>query len=310
MLKVVLTVGVPASGKSFWAKQEVAKDPDNWIRINNDDLRMSFNGANYSPSYEKLITETRSFLLREALKRDKNVILDNVNANRKHFDDACKIAESMGKDVQVFEKSFYEELEVLLERDAKREGKAQVGEKVIKKFFKDLGGKQHKFYNTRVGIFTKRNCAAERFVKPMEQDTSLNKCVIYDLDGTMCNISHRNPYDASNCDKDTPNEHVVELCKLHHTNGHKIFFFSGREDKHKDMTKAWLDKYFGQSYELYMRESGNKEDDRLLKERLFNTHVKGKFYCRAWVDDRLRVCEFVHNAGLPLFRVSDPLANF
>jgi len=29
-----------------------------------------------------------------------------------------------------------------------------------------------------------------------------------------------------------------------------------------------------------------------------------------WVDDRLRVCKFIHEAGLPLFRVGDPEANF
>jgi hypothetical protein len=41
-----------------------------------------------------------------------------------------------------------------------------------------------------------------------------------------------------------------------------------------------------------MRESGNMEDDVSLKERLYNTHISGKFNCKAWVDDRLRVSDY------------------
>ena len=39
MKKIILTRGIPASGKSTWAKQEVLKDPEHSIRINRDDLR-------------------------------------------------------------------------------------------------------------------------------------------------------------------------------------------------------------------------------------------------------------------------------
>ena len=33
MIEVVMLVGLPASGKSTYAKQIVAKDPSNWVRI-------------------------------------------------------------------------------------------------------------------------------------------------------------------------------------------------------------------------------------------------------------------------------------
>lgn len=39
MKRIILTRGIPASGKSTWAKQEVLKDPEHSIRINRDDLR-------------------------------------------------------------------------------------------------------------------------------------------------------------------------------------------------------------------------------------------------------------------------------
>lgn len=310
MLKVILVKGAPASGKSTWAKQEVSKEPLNWCRISNDDLRNMTNGYVFSGDYEKFITDTRNFLLREALKRDLNVILDNVNSNIRHWENTCKAAQAINKDVQVLEKNFYADLEALLERNAKREGTARVPDDAVKRFFKELGGKQFAHAKEKVELFHKRTKIAERFVEPLPQDENLPKCNIFDLDGTMCNISHRNPYDASKCDKDLPNQHVVDLCKLMYENGRKIFFFSGRDDEYMEMTKAWLDKYFGYPYELYMRETGNKEDDRLLKERMFNTHIKDKYNLKGWFDDRLRVCQFIHEAGLPLFRVGDPTASF
>jgi predicted kinase len=309
-LMIVLCVGGPASGKSTWAKKKVAEDPLNWCRISNDDLRNMCNGYVFSSDYEKFITDTRNFLIREALKRDKNVIIDNVNSNKRHWEMACKLAQEANKDVMVMEKHFFEDLETLLERNAKREGTARVPDEAVKRFFKELGGVQFKLANPKKEIFVKRNKAAERFVEPMKQDPSLPKCCIFDLDGTMCNIAHRNPYDASRCDKDSPNQHVVELCQLMHENGHQIFFFSGRDDIHMEMTKGWLDLHFGYPYQLHMRETGNKEDDRSLKERMFNTHIKDKFNCKMWVDDRRKVCQFVHESGLPLFRVGDPDATF
>jgi predicted kinase len=48
MLKVILTVGIPCSGKSTWSKSEVQKDPTGTVRINRDDLRIMMNNYVYS----------------------------------------------------------------------------------------------------------------------------------------------------------------------------------------------------------------------------------------------------------------------
>jgi predicted kinase len=212
MLKVILAVGAPASGKSTWARAEVAKDPDNWVRINNDDIRAMTNGSVYSPDYDKFVSSTRLFLIKEALKRNKNVILDNVNANKRHFEATCKIAEEMNKDIQVFEKAFYEEFAVLVARDAKREGKAKVGETVVKQWFDDLGGKQFKFYHPKVKIFTNNGRGAQI----VKQDETLPPAIISDLDGTLALFAgKRSPYDAKDCDLiDEPNPSVVKTIKL------------------------------------------------------------------------------------------------
>jgi len=309
-LKIMLLKGAPASGKSSFCHELMRKDPGVWKRINNDALRHAIDLDVYSAENEKIIHSLRNHMLKEFLRKGYSVVIDNVNAGSRHFKEICEIVSKLNIDAQVFEKHFYVPLDELIARDSKRVGNAKVGEDVVKKFFGKLGGNQFKFYKVQHEVFSKRTATVEGHWAPMQQNKDLPKCVIYDLDGSMCLISHRNPYDASRCIDDTPHEHVVELCKLHHDNGHKIFFFSGREDKHRAMTEEWLNTYFGYPYELYMRETDNFEDDVKLKERLFNTHVNNKYNCRAWVDDRGKVCKWVYDNNLPLFRVNDPCSDF
>lgn len=308
MLKIQVLIGCPSSGKSSYAKELMKKEPNVWKRINNDDLRSAIDLGTWTSDNEKLITETRKFLIRESLKRNKNIIIDNVNSNKKHWNDACKLAKESGKDVQVIEKIFYVPLAELIERDSKRVGSAKVGEAVVKKFFKELGGDQLKFSNPKIEIFKATYTGGSMPV--MIQDQSLNPCAVFDLDGTMADISHRSPYDASNCINDIPIMHTLNLSQLLYENKYKIFFFSGRDDIYKSMTEEWLNKHFTYEYSLHMREENNKEDDRLLKERFFNTFIKDKYYCKLWVDDRLRIVKWAYETGIPILRCGDPEASF
>lgn len=310
MQKLILTKGTIASGKSTWAKSEVKKSPEKISRVSRDDLRNMMNGYVMSDSNEKLITKVRNEIIISSLKAGRDVIVDETGKSPRVFSDICKIVKLLNIDCIVMEKSFYVDLETSLERNSKREGTAKIPEDIVRKFWKEFGGKQHLFYKPKVETFNKTEGCIGRFVDPIEQDESLPKCAIFDLDGTMCNISHRNPYDASTCDKDSPNQHVVDLAKLLHENNYKIIFFSGREGLYESLTKDWLDVYFEKDYSLYMREVGNTENDALLKERFFKSYVKDKFNCKLWVDDRLRVCRFIHDAGLPLFRVGPPDSDF
>lgn len=54
MKRIILTRGIPASGKSIWAKQEVLKDPEHSVRINRDDLR-NMSGKYWVPARENIL---------------------------------------------------------------------------------------------------------------------------------------------------------------------------------------------------------------------------------------------------------------
>lgn len=311
MIKIELLVGIPGSGKSTYAKQLVAKDPANWARINNDDLRSMLNGSVWTSEYEKFITDTRNYLIRDALKRGKNVIIDNLNLNKRHWEDTCKIVKSVNVDAQVYEKLFYIELEEAVERDSKREGKAKVGEEVIKKWWKESGGKQFKFSKPKVEIFLTSK-GMNKNVEPLNQNENLPRAAIFDNDGTISLIhSGRSPYDASTCDLDAPHPHVIECMKLYYNAGYKILFVSGREEKDREPTERFYQQYFPEvKYELFMRPTGDMRKDVIIKEEIFNNHIKNKYFVAGWFDDRLQVSKWVYESGLPLFRVNDPEASF
>lgn len=315
MLKVILTVGIPGSGKSTWAKAEIAKDPDNWVRINNDDLRAMMNGSVWSSDYEKIITDTRNYLIRDALKRNKHVIVDNVNLNRRHFDDVCRIAKSLNKNIQVFEKDFFVELEDAIARDAKREGKASVGEAVIKKWWKESGKSQFKFFKPRVEIFAE-NALIQSNNNALIFDPKLPTAIICDLDGTLALINGRSPYDASNCDlKDLPNIPVIETVLAHYKVGRKVIFCSGRENKYELETIRFIEKYLQDididgkiwdiEYKLFMRKTGDFRKDSIIKEEIYESEIKNKYNILLILDDRAQVVEFWRSKGLTCFQVAE-----
>ena len=66
MKKIILTRGIPASGKSTWSKQEVLKDIEHSVRINRDDLR-NMSGQYWVPARENYIISCRNQLLNIAI---------------------------------------------------------------------------------------------------------------------------------------------------------------------------------------------------------------------------------------------------
>lgn len=83
MKKIILTRGIPASGKSTWAKQEVLKDPEHSIRINRDDLR-NMSGKYWVPTREHYIEACKGIILISAMNfQFDTIIIDEMNLNPK-----------------------------------------------------------------------------------------------------------------------------------------------------------------------------------------------------------------------------------
>lgn len=141
MKRIILTRGIPASGKSTWAKQEVLKDPEHSIRINRDDLR-NMCGKYWVPAREKYITACKGTLLINAINfKFDTIIIDEMNLNPKENGYLKGMVSMMndtikeGQDKYIIEVKDFTDvpLDVCLERDSKREN--PIGEDVIRGIF-------------------------------------------------------------------------------------------------------------------------------------------------------------------------------
>ena len=140
MSKLIICRGLPASGKSTWAKQWVLEDPEHRVRINQDDIRLML-GKYWVPSREKLVQEIQFDAIIEALNREFDVVIDNTNLNNKVLDQFNRLIRTF-EDYEIEYKDFFDTpLSVCIERDKNRD--LQVTEKVIRSFYNNYKDKYH-----------------------------------------------------------------------------------------------------------------------------------------------------------------------
>jgi predicted kinase len=320
MLKITLCVGIPACGKSTWAKDEVRKRPEGITRINRDDLRNMMSNYHFSDSNEKLVTTAKTFIIQQALRYGRDIIIDETNLNRRNFDDVCKLVREMNIDCMVMEKAFYVELDEAILRDSKREGSGKVGEDVVRKFWKKSGGTQHKHYKPRVEIIQRKTEQSVATSK-LEVDNSLPFAIMCDLDGTISlfnskrndgsvdvrhdNAHTRSPYDASKADEDTLNEPVAAVIEAMSKAGYHIIFCSGREDLYREQTERFLKKHISCAYDLHMRKTGDMRKDSIVKEEIYNMHIRPNYNVFFVLDDRGQVVSKWRELGLNCWQVAE-----
>lgn len=133
MGKLVLTRGIPASGKTTWAKAWVSEDPERRVRVNRDDLRrMMFGGDVLKLDWEResQVTYAEQTIAVSALVRGMDVVVDATNLRwgfaRQWFE--------FGYEVVV--RDFPVSLDVALARNAAR-GRP-VPDSVVARFHRDV----------------------------------------------------------------------------------------------------------------------------------------------------------------------------
>ena len=132
MSKLIICRGIPASGKTFWAKQWVLEDPEHRVRINQDDIRLML-GKYWVPSREKLVQHIQEEALTEALLRGYDIVIDNTNLNKKVLDFYRALVIDHGNHAIEYKDFFDTPLSVCIERDKNRD--VQVSEKIIRNFY-------------------------------------------------------------------------------------------------------------------------------------------------------------------------------
>ena len=150
----------------------------------------------------------------------------------------------------------------------------------------------------------------------------MNKTVIFDLDGTLADITLRRTlaidstdgkmdwdvfFDPKNISLDQPNTPVITMAQLLHSQGYKIVILSGRSARTQDVTLDWLNKHNVPFDDIHMRPTDKKSHflpDNVLKQNWLFTVLKDDDIFAVF-DDRQQVVDMWRNNGLTVFQVAD-----
>lgn len=140
MQHLVYCKGLPGSGKSTWAREWVAQDPENRIRVNNDEIRHMF-GDYMTNLRNPVVFKALDEIVRKALTYGYSVVVDNTHLSKYFSPDQFKL-DFPRVNIQV--KDFTQlPLATCMVRDLEREN--TVGYEVIARMAHNIGIAQAQF---------------------------------------------------------------------------------------------------------------------------------------------------------------------
>jgi predicted kinase len=278
MKQVILTKGLPGSGKSTWAKHLIEENPGKYKRINNDELRAMLDCDKYSSDNEKFINSVTDQLILMALEEGKHVIVDNTNLHPKHEQRIKELIK--GKAELVIADSFLKvPVEKCIKNDLSR--LRSVGKDVIMDMY-------------------------EKHVKktePITQNPDATNAIIVDIDGTLAHMKGRSPYDWDRVGEDECDTIIKGIVNEYDNYG-VVIVMSGRDSSCRAITEKWLNDNNIVWDTLLMREEGDMRKDSIVKRELFDTYIAGHYFIEYVLDDRQQVVDMWRDMGLKCLQVA------
>jgi predicted kinase len=277
--KLIYTVGLPASGKSTWAKEFCINSGGQTKRVNKDLLRLMVDAEKWSSHREKFIVDIRDSIIKDTLASGYDIVIDDTNLKQKHVDRFIELAEECGATLERVDFTNVP-IHTCIERDEKRA--------------------------KSVGRDTIWNMYLRDIAKKHVHDNNLKECIIVDLDGTYCNYEGggARAYERDFIN-DTCNPLVNELVKREVRNGRKLVIFSGRSDKFRDETECWLEKHNIKPDVFAMRSEGSTVKDTEIKKEMFDIHVDGVYNVVYCIDDRDQMVKLWKSLNIPVMWMGD-----
>ena len=147
-------------------------------------------------------------------------------------------------------------------------------------------------------------------------DKRYPNCVIFDLDGTLADINHRLHYIKespknweqffSHIPFDTPIDHIAELLHMYNKSTYDVVFVTGRPERTRKNTIAWLNAHGMYNGEpIYMRNDNDRSPDDQVKMYLLHALRDDGWEPTMVFDDRDRVVAMWRRQGIPCLQVAE-----
>ena len=289
MAHVEILRGISGSGKSTYARTQTDA-----IIVSRDLIRPMFGAVGktvLSPEKERLVTRIELDLIREALYRGQDVIVDNTNLNGQFAAPYAELAHTMGATFS--EKLFGVDVNVAV-------GRTDVPDSVVYR---------------QAAQFAKIKPIVSRLpepIRPIVMDENRPDTIIVDVDGTLAHNSPNNPrdpYDGSRAGEDHVDETLAAMLDVLDEN-YFIHIVTGRGLRHRHLTEEWLKDHAIPYDHLWTRpDNDTSVPDAWVKyqiaKEIARTHnIVGVF------DDRERVIDMWRAAGIKTFDVGQGVAKF
>jgi predicted kinase len=300
MVMLYICRGLPGSGKSTAARVWVSEDPKNRAEVNRDHIRMMLHGG--FADQEKEVTDISHGNIKALLGMGKSVVCSDTNLPQKTVRDLARIGWAAGAEVLVWDMTDVP-LMTCVERNAARKDKDPVpNEAIVRMHDRYIRGKKYPLPLPEKDKGTVADLYVPTLGKP--------RLLIVDIDGTVAKIPEggRSPYDYTRVSEDVPNQPVIDVVMAMVCDGWILGHMSGREgtDQCRRDTESWLRWHVRITPAfLEMRPEGNKENDAIVKRRMFDERVRGNYGEVIVLDDRDRVVRmWREELGLTVLQVA------
>lgn len=112
---------------------------------------------------------------------------------------------------------------------------------------------------------------------PWVRDNTKDLAVLCDIDGTLCFLNGRDPFDASEADLDLPNMPLIALLRTLQRASVELIFLTMRGEEFRYLTSNYLDRFGLSAEHLFMRPTNVTDRSADIKRKIFTTQIKDKF---------------------------------
>jgi predicted kinase len=286
MTELVITRGLPASGKTTFARIWVDRDRKQRARVNRDDLRrMVDDGVFIAGTTEQRIQAVRNAAVMNLLVRGVSVVCDDTNLDNRTCRDLHGIAKRAKAEFRI-EDFASVSLETCLARNQVRKDKEPIPQHVIQDMH------QRYIHGKPTPLPYTPTTHSLSVIELYEPDDKLPKAFICDIDGTVALKGDRDPFDETRVHEDRPNPAVIAQVRINILAGLIPIFLSGRTDGCYGETWRWLRENVipptpnGLMGRLIMRPKGDNRKDYIVKRELFDREVRNEYNVLFVLDDR------------------------